>query len=328
MDQNYEFQQNYQQTPPARKDAEYFRACARKALKNFYWYAVLVALLVGFLGAGAESTSFSFNINIGDSNQVETVFNNAMEAYERGGFIEVLNTFTGLWIAVIVGAVSAVFGFAFRLLVGSPVKLGYERYKLDLIDGDGKNVKSLFNYFKQGYGKSIVLRLLRGLIDLAISLPAIIVTGIYVAYTFGMLANRDASAIAASEWTTFGLLLVATCLIAFATAVVQIIVTYRYWFCYTIMAEYPEISPVDALRNSANLMKGKKWKLFCLNFSFIGWILLAGFCTCGIGTLFLTPYIDTAVIAFYDDITNRSAAKDVVFPSLNPDDYDPNAQNL
>ena len=52
----------------------------------------------------------------------------------------------------------------------------------------------------------------------------------------------------------------------------------------------------------------------------IGWILLACL-TCGIGFLFLTPYMQTARVAFYHDIANREAASDVEFPSLDPDDY-------
>ena len=97
-------------------------------------------------------------------------------------------------------------------------------------------------------------------------------------------------------------------------------VLYRFYFCYMIMAEYPEIGVMDALRNSANLMRGNKWRLFCLHFSFIGWNLLAGL-TCGIGAYFLEPYKQAAYAAFYNEIANRQAAQDVEFPSLNPDDY-------
>lgn len=43
---------------------------------------------------------------------------------------------------------------------------------------------------------------------------------------------------------------------------------------------------------------GKRWKLFCLQLSFIGWAILAA-CTLGIGYFGLIPYIQLAVIAFY-----------------------------
>jgi uncharacterized membrane protein len=104
------------------------------------------------------------------------------------------------------------------------------------------------------------------------------------------------------------------------TAVAAIPINYTYTYAFLILAEYPTLSPTEALRNSRNLMRGKKFKLFCLDFSFIGWILLACL-TCGIGFHFLTPYMQTARVAFYHDIANREAASDVEFPSLDPDDY-------
>ena len=327
MDQNYEFQQNYQQTPPAVKDSAYFRGLARKALKNFYWYAVLAAILVGLLGAGAESSS-SIRFNNFSYDNLETSINTAMEAIAKGGIGEFFSVFPGVGIFLVLAGVGAIFGFAFRLLVGSPIKLGYERYKLNLLDGDGKDLKALFYYFKQSYGKSIVLRLLRSLINFAISIPLMAGCVAIVLVSIGIVARAATGELSSGDGVMLLFMVLGLLLLGIATAIVQIVVNYRYSFCYTVMAEYPEISPVDALRNSAQLMKGKKWKLFCLNFSFIGWILLAGFCTCGIGSLFLTPYIDIATIAFYDDATNRSAAKEAVFPSLNPDDYDPNGQNF
>ena len=105
------------------------------------------------------------------------------------------------------------------------------------------------------------------------------------------------------------------------SSVLSIVMTYRYAFARMILAEYPEIRVTDAFRNSAMLMKGKKWRLFCLHLSFIGWFLLGAFCTCGLGLLFLHPYIYASEAAFYDEIANRAAARETEFPSLNPDDY-------
>ena len=52
------------------------------------------------------------------------------------------------------------------------------------------------------------------------------------------------------------------------------------------------------------MMRGNKWKFFCLNLSFIGWAFLCVF-TFGIGLLWLMPYMENAFIAFYD-IANGS----------------------
>ena len=46
------------------------------------------------------------------------------------------------------------------------------------------------------------------------------------------------------------------------------------------------------------MMRGHKWRLFCLQISFIGWAILAGL-TCGIGVLWLTPYTEASTAIFY-----------------------------
>jgi uncharacterized membrane protein len=49
------------------------------------------------------------------------------------------------------------------------------------------------------------------------------------------------------------------------------------------------------------MMQGRKMKLFLLDLSFIGWILLS-ILTLGIGLLWLLPYMYSARAAFYEDI--------------------------
>lgn len=80
-----------------------------------------------------------------------------------------------------------------------------------------------------------------------------------------------------------------------------IIKTYSYAVSFFVITERPEINPTDAITTSKMLMNGYKWKLFKLNFSFIGWILLAGL-TCGIGSLFLMPYMDATMAEFYKEL--------------------------
>ncbi|MDE5878127.1 MAG: DUF975 family protein [Muribaculaceae bacterium] len=67
---------------------------------------------------------------------------------------------------------------------------------------------------------------------------------------------------------------------------------------FFIMADDPNISGIDALKLSWNMMNGHKWEFFCLNFRFILWILLASL-TCGIGFLWLIPYMLITQLYFY-----------------------------
>lgn len=77
-----------------------------------------------------------------------------------------------------------------------------------------------------------------------------------------------------------------------------IIAFYAYSMAPYIMVENPELSAKEAMKASKELMKGNKWRLFCLSFSFIGWDILAAL-SFGIGHIVLCPYVEAAGAAFY-----------------------------
>ena len=68
---------------------------------------------------------------------------------------------------------------------------------------------------------------------------------------------------------------------------------------YIIMDE-PELTARQAITRSCEIMEGRRWKLFCLYLSFIGWGILS-LLTFGIGFLWLVPYMNASVAAFYED---------------------------
>lgn len=65
-----------------------------------------------------------------------------------------------------------------------------------------------------------------------------------------------------------------------------------------------KLTAKECVNKSMELMNGYKWKMFCLIFSFIGWAILSVF-TFGIGYLFLTPYMQVALVCFYENILNE-----------------------
>ena len=74
------------------------------------------------------------------------------------------------------------------------------------------------------------------------------------------------------------------------------------WF---VIANYENISGYDALKQSWNLMRGKRLKLFLLQLSFIGWAILSVL-TLFIGFIFLAPYVQTSYAKFYDNLNKSS----------------------
>jgi len=68
---------------------------------------------------------------------------------------------------------------------------------------------------------------------------------------------------------------------------------------YFIMADSPGISATDAMRQSWSLTEGHRMDFFMLGLSFFGWILLALLFTCGIGLLWVIPYMYVSYSHFY-----------------------------
>lgn len=77
-----------------------------------------------------------------------------------------------------------------------------------------------------------------------------------------------------------------------------------YSQCYFIALEHPEYDANTCITESRKMMNGHKWEYFCLQFSFIGWMIVGSFCL-GVGTLWVSAYMNAANAAFYEDLKNQ-----------------------
>jgi len=80
-----------------------------------------------------------------------------------------------------------------------------------------------------------------------------------------------------------------------------IVKAYSYAMTPYIMYDRPDLDADDCIHESRMMMKGKKWKLFCMDMSFIGWVILC-LLTLGIGFLWLQPYIEASHAKFYEEL--------------------------
>ena len=80
---------------------------------------------------------------------------------------------------------------------------------------------------------------------------------------------------------------------------------YSYAMTPYILKDNPEMKNNAAIEESMRMMDGHKLELFLLDLSFIGWALLS-FLTCGIGFLWLAPYMSMARVNFYEDLKKAS----------------------
>ncbi len=104
-----------------------------------------------------------------------------------------------------------------------------------------------------------------------------------------------------------------------------IIAAYRYSQAFFVLADHPEYTASQCISESKRLMQGNKWRLFCTQFSFIGWSLLASVPSGLLATMFafegfgsvitaliasipmiiLNEYTYMADVTFYELLTER-----------------------
>lgn len=77
-----------------------------------------------------------------------------------------------------------------------------------------------------------------------------------------------------------------------------IVKSYSYSMAQYIHQDDPSKEWNQCINESKQMMKGHKWQLFCLDFSFVGWMIL-GFLCCCIGIAFVYPYRYVARANFY-----------------------------
>ena len=335
---NYDQNVYYQARP--RKAAD-FRKIARRALKGFWWIAIGVTILAGILGGLPGGTAISTNGSVSYSENELFIgyepiltpeeaedFEKALREVDFDAMAELLKDdypifATILSSIVLLFVISVVVMFLLRMFVSSPVKLGYQKFCLNILDGKREKITldSLFDYFRGGYLKSIGLNFCHSFLIGLTRIPAFIgllIGGAQILETLpALFANADVDTFLLAYFVFMGWSLLGS----LVTLCIYIPVFYTYSMAHTIMADYPGVGVIEALRLSRQMMRGNKWRMFCLDFSFIGWILLAICCTCGLGIFFIMPYQNLSRTAFYHEVSGRTTPEDVEFPSINPEDY-------
>lgn len=189
------------------------------------------------------------------------------------------------------------------LVINVPLAFGLVALFLKLYNGEDVSVfgfwKLGFNNFKKSWSVAFYtfLKMLLPIIVLIISVVLLFVgtSGAIFSAASSTALSQKASVTAATNFGALGII----ALIAYIASLVWIIVkSYSYQLAILIAADNENISGKEAVEKSEELMKNRRWKLFCLQISFIGWSILCIF-TFGIGMLWLTPYIQLAIISFY-----------------------------
>lgn len=262
------------------------RANALGALKGHWGTAVLTAILAALLSGGLAGGT-----NFGGSGQELGL--QQMEAMNQM-----------VWMGI---ASTLVFGLALFVISGA-VEMGYAHFNLHLIDRQVARVGHLFGHMNR-IGAGLCMVLLRTLYLMLWMLPSIVLISVWCIAGYEsilswvqLLQEDMAAALVVYTYTMIPVIVI--------FCIPMVIASYRYMLMPYIMAENPGMRARDAIRLSKQLMKGFKWKAYCLQLSFFGWELLVIF-TFGIAALWVQPYMAAAQASFYREVCRQKYRQEV-----------------
>jgi uncharacterized membrane protein len=150
---------------------------------------------------------------------------------------------------------------AIALIAGlsAPLQLGYIRYWVGMLKHEGPSLDKLFSRFKiffKAAGQTLYIALLSFLWGL----PALVV------YIGGFVLGASIESMQ---------IIFLTVLLVIALSVFAEVMVFRYAMAPYLMAQYPGKGVFETIRESKALMKGNKWRLFCIQLGFFGWACLA-----------------------------------------------------
>lgn len=292
-------------------DRKYLKERAKTVLASSYWISFLVALIMTIASGGIST--FSINLSGGAEEMNLNIHPDISAAF---------------WIAlVVVFTIALISAVALAIFVYAPLIVGGKRFFTKVGEGNEVKFTHLGYYFKNGYWNVVKTVFMKNLYVFMWSLigliPIIIIMGVIIAAILLKSAYMG-SGMAAIEWigldvrelfgyafdaqTALSMLFLFVLMIASLIGMIPVIIAqYRYLMVEYLLADNPNLHWKDALRQSSEMMHGNKWAAFKLNLSFLGWTLL-GSCICGIGVLFVNPYIEATYAQLYIYLKNQQFA--------------------
>lgn len=141
-----------------------------------------------------------------------------------------------------------------------------------------------------------------------------ILTACYLKYimNFVRTGKFDANVIIKAFKEKWLKLLVATiveailiCLASILLVIPGIILAFAYAMVDYIILD-TDLSAIDALKKSREMMRGYKWDFFVFALSFLGWCLLL-IPTFGLLIIWLFPYMTVAIVMYYEKLKAKKA---------------------
>lgn len=169
---------------------------------------------------------------------------------------------------------------AFMGALFATLSTGYIKICLMISRTEKPSIKDLFFVYKHNPDRAILLYLLTFAIQLVIGLPCDILS-------FYVQADPE-------NTTLYLIYMVVLTITGVVTVIFSLMVAMEFY----IYVDDPDMPVLDVFKKSIEMMKGNKKRLFALEVSFLGWLLLC-ILTCGVLAIWVAPYIQMAVSEFY-----------------------------
>lgn len=178
---------------------------------------------------------------------------------------------------------------------------GTALFFLNIACGKEPSLKNMFYCFtNNSFLKCLAISTATALPELIMMFPAEILTYLY--------ESTDKLAIGG-----------ASVLAGIIGIVIYFPISYALSMSFYLMLDFPERSAAEILKLSLKITKGHKRRLLYIDLSFIPLMLLA-YCTCGIGFLWFTPYMNMVYVLFFLDLMKP---KNNELPDSEQQPYDP-----
>ena len=306
-------------------DRKQIKKTARQSLKKHYWFFVAVCLAASILGTEYADTMQLFRLQK-KVQEYRTESTPALGVSQGAGEVSVLND-------LINGDLdSAIDSLQHRV----DVYTGENTYIGDLELGHSKGVlSSIINGITSGtllmtilttFDTALGVHSVKGVLLVLLGLAAmllfwVLVTNVYRAiYARVFLEARIYEKVPFSRFVFLhrlkkhvkaSLTMAVSMLLQYLwmfTVVIYPIKRYAYLLVPYLVAENPDLSPMEAIRLSKRMMKGHKWEAFCLELSMLPWKLLT-IATGGlVGILFYNPYKEAVLAEYHAHIRALSLA--------------------
>ena len=177
----------------------------------------------------------------------------------------------------------------------SPLSLGLQMVYMEISYGRKPDVSTLFSGFGQ-YGQSMLAYLLLLIPNVIYNILTLISFCVLILLTpfsamtlnYDVINNMANAFILYFIWSTFLSIIFCCIMLGFS-------------MIYQIMAEQPDLSGLDVLKASWQMMKGRRWNYVVFHLSFFLWHCL-GVITLGFAYIYITPYLMTANAHYYHNI--------------------------